>query len=179
MLFDEFIESGYKVYENGGVNIFAVRNKPFVLNTFNDDLYLFWKDGEKWVTHHFKITTLPGKYWLNNLINPKGSAILKTNQYKDCYKLGKHKGKEALIQCRNVTFYRDNNKDDNFNYLNEEVGLFGINIHRAGAFSHFVNSWSAGCQVFQSETDFNFFIEICKERACFSNNFFTYTLIEG
>lgn len=177
-LFEEFTEAGYKLHTNGAVNIFGIRKTPYKLNVFNDEIQIFWKDLKQWVGHSFPATTLPGKFWLNNLINPEGAAILKSGQYLNAYKLGKHKGKDALIQCANVTVYRDANKDDNFNLLDEDTGMFGINIHRAGFFSHFVNSWSAGCQVFKKEKDFNSFIEICKERACFSNDLFHYTLIE-
>lgn len=174
-----FNKNGYAIFENGALNIFAVRKHPYQVNTFNDELHIYWKEGRSWHGRQYPITTLPGKYWLNNLINPDGAAILKAGQYIDAYTLGKHKGKEALIQCKNLTVFRDNNRDDNYNFVDEDTGMFGINIHRAGLFSHFVNSWSAGCQVFQREDQFKRFMDICKERACFSGGFFTYTLIEG
>lgn len=174
-----FQNKGYQIYENGALNIFAVRKQPHKVNTFNDTLYCYWKEGRFWAGRYYTITTLPGKYWLTNLMNPEGAAILKPGQYIDAFKLGKHKGKDALVQCKDVIVYRDSNKDDNFDFIDEDEGMFGINFHAAGAFSHFVNSWSAGCQVFQAEKSHKNFISICEERACFSNNFFTYTLIDG
>lgn len=169
---------GYNVYEKGRLNILGVRRKPFKVNCFNDDIYLFWKDGDIWEKRRYQATTLPGKHWLTTLMNKKGTAILKPGQYINAFRLGKHKGEDALVQCRPVTVYRDADLDEEFDYGNEETGLFGINIHRAHTFSHFVNSWSAGCQVIQRPADFSSFINICKDRAGLSNQVFTYTLIE-
>lgn len=166
---------GYTLYRDGRLNIIAVRKKPFAVNTFNDELHIF-NNGE--ISWQAKVTTLPGKYWLSHLMNPKGSAILKPGEYLNSWQLGKHKGKDALIQCRPVTVYRDKNLDDTFDYTHQESGMFGINIHRAGSFSHLVNSWSAGCQVFQAEEDFERFLYFCKEKANLHKGLFSYTLIE-
>lgn len=121
---------------------------------------------------------MPGSYYLSNLLNPKGTAILKEGQYLNAYKIGYHKGKPALIQSRPVTVYRDKNRDEFFDLNKEETGMFGIDIHRAGPFSHLVNSWSAGCQVFQKESDFEFFMTLCEATQKICNGLFTYTLIE-
>ena len=58
-------------------------------------------------------------------------------------------------------------------------GLYGINIHKAGADSTYVENWSEGCQVFKKSADFDKFLAICKKAASLSKNSFTYTLIES
>jgi len=84
----------------------------------------------------------------------------------------------ALCQRKNVVVYRDGDKD---NFSEEtavtETGLFGINIHRANpsAISSIIDKWSAGCQVLNSPTDFNYLIKRCEESKLKE---FTYTLLK-
>ena len=72
----------------------------------------------------------------NPWVEEKGTAVLKPGQYRGSHKIRLHGGKyTALGQKKNVTVYRDRNKDDKYD-LNEstcDTGLFGINIHRATA----------------------------------------------
>ena len=60
-----------------------------------------------------------------------------------------------------------------------EEGMFGINIHHAGADSTYVNDWSMGCQVFKKTKDFEEFMKICRKSRDIHGNSFTYTLIES
>jgi hypothetical protein len=60
-----------------------------------------------------------------------------------------------------------------------EEGIFGINIHHAGADSTYVNDWSMGCQVFKKTKDFEEFMKICRKGRDIHGNSFTYTLIES
>lgn len=170
---------GYDLRLDGSVNIFSVRRFPIQPNIFNDTLHaaIYLKEISKFISAHYSITTLPGKYWLANLMNEKGAAILKPGQYRDAYKLGTHKGKPALIQCKPVMVYRDKNLDDSYDLGMEESGMFGINIHRAGKLSHFVNSWSAGCQVFKEEDSFERFLQCCRDYAP-TSGYFNYTLFD-
>lgn len=177
-ILQELKNKKYKIFENGAVNIVGIRKKPYKLNQFNDELHCFFSFQDGFAGKAFQITTLPGKYWLTNLMNPKGAAILMPGQYLESYRIGLHKKKKALIQVRPVIVYRDKNGDEEFDLINPDAGNFGINIHRAGAFSHFVNSWSAGCQVFKKEHEFLEFINICEQRTFFNNGLFTYTLLE-
>jgi hypothetical protein len=59
-----------------------------------------------------------------------------------------------------------------------DEGLFGINIHKAGDNSTFVENWSEGCQVFKKSKDFEEFMTICRKDRNIHGNSFTYTLIE-
>ena len=185
---------GYKWFEdinNKGydVNIVGVRNsetKGRVTNTFDDCITISYKVEGEWQFHCFPCTTDPGSHWVENILNKKGVAILKPNQYRGSHKLRLHAGKYlALGQKKDVTVYRDNNRDGNYD-LNEsktDTGLFGINIHRAtgrsGGKSTRVDKWSAGCQVIADNDDWHQFLDICQTAREVHGNSFSYTLLES
>lgn len=183
---------GYKFFENGdyNVNIVGIRNsltKNQVTNRFDDLITVCYKVGGEWNYHEFDCTTDPGTHWVENCMIPeKGVAILKEGQYRGSHKIRKHQGRyEALGQCRPVTVYRDNNRDDVYNLNTEktDTGLYGINIHRAtkyaGKKSTQVDKWSAGCQVIASNDDWTKFMKIMRKARDTWSNSFTYTLIES
>ena len=183
---------GYKYFTNDkgfDVNIVGIRNSDTygeVTNKFDDTLTISYKDSDgKWIYNEYKATTDPGSHWEKNLLNKDGVAILKPGQYRGSHKIGLHQGKyEALRQQKAVKVYRDNNKDGKYDMIEENVheGIFGINIHKAGKFvngSTQIDKWSAGCQVFSKESDFNEFMEICRKARDIWGNSFTYTLIES
>jgi hypothetical protein len=168
---DTFAIKGYQ-WEN--FHLIGVRSKDYVPNTFCDNIYLI--DGDK--AYSFHATTRPGRHWLLNLLNPKGTAVLKEGQYKNSWRLGLHQGKyTALVQAAPVTVFRDANKDEKADAVGVvDTGIFGINIHRANQnmISKIVDKWSAGCQVIQDPTDFNFLIKKCRDSG---KGVFTYTLL--
>ena len=182
---------GYKYFTSKGydVNIIGIRNSDThgkVTNKFDDILTLSYRDlNGNWIYNEYKATTDPGSHWERNLLNKDGVAILKPGQYRGSHKIGLHQGKyEALRQQKPVKVYRDNNKDGKYDMIEENVheGIFGINIHKAGKFvngSTQIDKWSAGCQVFSKESDFNEFMEICRKARDIWGNSFTYTLIES
>ena len=75
--------------------------------------------------------------------------------------------------------YRDANKDMTYDESKTQEGIFGINIHKAGADSTYVENWSEGCQVFKKSAEFDEFMKICKKAESIFGNSFTYTLIES
>ncbi len=182
---------GYRYFKSGdlNLNIIGVRNletKNRVTNAFDDCMTLSYKLDGEWKFHCFKCTTDPGTHWVENLLNPNGVAILKPNQYRGSHKIGLHQGKyEALRQQKALEVYRDDNQDEIYDCLEEDVdkGIFGINIHRAtaktGGKSTRVDKWSAGCQVIASNDDFAVFMKICNQAKDLWGNSFTYTLIES
>ena len=183
-----FFFKDYKFFDTPdkklNINIIGVRRDNQGTNTFDDFLLVMYREEELMITNRYQITTDPGKYWLLNPMNPKGTAILVPGQYRSTWKLGKHQGKyEALVQQKPVKVYRDNNKDEIIDYSNIALtldqGYFGINIHRSNPYdqSYVINKWSAGCQVFKKVEDYNSFIDVCKESAKIYGNSFTYTLI--
>ena len=186
---------GYKWFEDihnklYDVNIVGVRNsetKGRVTNAFDDCITITYKDEEaQWQFHCFPCTTDPGTHWVENILNEKGVAILKPDQYRGSHKLRLHQGKYlALGQKKEVTVYRDNNRDGNYD-LDEsktDTGLFGINIHRAtsraGGKSTRVDKWSAGCQVIADNDDWHEFLDICQAAREIHGNSFSYTLLES
>ena len=185
---------GYKWFEdpnnkNYDVNIVGVRNnetKNRVTNAFDDCVTLSYKLDGEWQFHYFKATTDPGTHWVENVMNKKGVAIQKPGQYRGLHKIRLHAGKyEALGQKKPVKVYRDNNRDNNYDLLEENVheGIYGINIHRAtaksGGTSTRVDKWSAGCQVIAANKDFQTLMEVCRKARDVWGNSFTYTLIES
>ena len=184
-------EKGYKWFENGdyNVNIVGVRNSAtddIVTNKFDDCMTISYKIDGEWNFHCYDCTTDPGKYWVDNLLNPDGVAIVVPGQYRGSHKIGLHQGKyEALRQCKPLKVWRDDNKNDVYDHISEDIqdGIFGINIHRAtkypGKKSTQVDKWSAGCQVIAAYDDFEEFMNVMyKARDAWSNSF-TYTLIDS
>ena len=187
-------EKGYVWFEDNknkgyDVNIVGVRNsetKNKVTNSFDDKLTISYKVDGEWKFHCFDCTTDPGTHWVKNIMRTSGVAILKPGQYRSSHKIRLHAGRyDALCQKKPLKVYRDNNRDDNYDLLEENVqeGIFGINIHRAtartGGKSSRVDRWSAGCQVVASNDDWHEFLKICKKAREIWGNSFTYTLIES
>ena len=185
------IERGYKWFddhENKGydVNIVGIRsNAPAiadkVTNVFDDYITISYKDSlGNWQFFCWNATTEPGKKGVTHYKNPKGVARLVPGQYRSTWKIDMHLGKyEALCQrLGEVTVWRDGNKDMIFDEVKKDTGMFGINIHKAGQDSTWVENWSEGCQVFKRVKDFETFMFICKKAAKIHGNHFTYTLLE-
>lgn len=179
---------GYAYFTNGdyNVNIIGVRNLfngNVQTDAYNDALVLVYKEKGKWVKKIWDATTDPGLKLLKAPSNIKGTAILVPGQYRGVYKIDLHSGKyKALCQrLGDVKVYRDNNKDNrlDFNKATIQTGMFGINIHRASAWSvaDAIGPYSAGCQVFKFYKDFNEFMAICETAAAKYGNKFTYTLL--
>lgn len=182
-------EKGHVIYtEPYRLNIWGFRANTEKPNVFDDELHVFTNVSQtkiaKWAYLVFKITTDPGTYWLQNPLNPKGTAILKAGQYLDAYSIDKHRNKYyALCQrLAKVTVIRDYDRDAilDFNNGKEQTGMFGINIHRARktGSTYSVDRHSAGCQVFKNAQDFDFFMKLCEVHRKLYGNKFTYTLVD-
>ena len=167
----KFAELGYQWPT---FHLVGVRSAANEKNKFDDTIYLV--NGP--LMQVFTCTTNPGTHWLKNLLNPKGTAVLKPGQYVDSWKLGLHQGKyKALTQAKPITVYRDGDKDDVAEETKvEQTGLFGINIHRANpsAVSSIIDKWSAGCQVLNDPKQFATLLAACEASG---KQLFTYTLL--
>ncbi len=181
--------NNYVIYDEPfKLNIWGARSRNVLPNRFDDELHVFFKTAKgifaKWVYFVFKCTTDPGTYWLNNPMHPQGTAMLAPNQYVDTYKIARHRGKYyALCQRLNkVQVVRDYNRNALLDFYNgqPDSGMFGINIHRARrtGITYTVDNYSAGCQVFQKASEFNFFMKLCEMHKKLHGNKFTYTLID-
>ena len=185
---------GYKYFTDNNtkgydVNIIGIRNsetKGRVTNAFDDCITISYKLDGEWQFHCYKCTTDPGSHWVKNILSESGVAVLKPGQYRGSHKIRLHQGKYlALGRKKDVTVYRDNNRDDKYDLdeSNTTTGLFGINIHRAtarkGGTSTRVDKWSAGCQVIADNDDWHTFLDICQSAREVWGNSFTYTLLES
>ena len=171
-------DGGGEVFEKEGyINFCGVRNNA-TNDTFNDVLYIYWKD----VTDgNFKciktsgFTTKPGKKSVFNTtgkMNSKGVAIVKEGWHPDVWHHGVHgvggsHPHQALRQDKDITkpitITRDktqfgqsgNNYELRIFSDTEEIGYPYTNMHRSGDNqSNTVNGWSAGCQVFKNKSEF-------------------------
>lgn len=183
-----FNKKGYTYFKKGNynLNIIGVRSNQGnkVTNKYDDYLILDYNTELGWKRQIYTITTEPGAALMKAPTNVKGTAILAPGQYRGAYKIDKHGGKYDALCQRNkpVKVYRDNNKNEVYDYKPEniDVGLFGINIHRSNEFwtRTTVDNYSAGCQVFNDPKEFNSFMTLVKKSAKIYGNSFTYTLIE-
>jgi len=171
---------GAKDYD---VNIVGVRTSSTgqkVTNAFDDVITVSFKINGVWQYKEWANTTDPGKKGVLEYHNTAGVARLVEGQYRGSHTIRLHQGKyEALGQAKNVKVYRDANKDLNYDETKIQEGVFGINIHKAGADSTYVENWSEGCQVFKKSADFEEFMKICRKARDIHGNSFTYTLIES
>jgi hypothetical protein len=175
-----FEDSANKGYD---VNIVGIRNSTTgnkVTNVFDDHLTISYKENGEWKFHIWQATTDPGKKGVMEYHNKDGVARLVEGQYRGSHIIRLHQGKyEALGQDKPVKVYRDDNKDMTYDEKKISEGVFGINIHKAGADSTYVENWSEGCQVFKRAADFEEFMKICRRSKEIHGNRFTYTLIES
>lgn len=184
---------GYKWFNDDSnkgydVNIVGVRNSSTgkkVTNVFDDMITLSFKDESGvWQYYEWSNTTDPGKKsmleWQKMGIKG-GCARLVPGQYRSTWSIDKHQGKyEALCQRHgNVKVYRDSDLDLEYDENKITEGMYGINIHKAGQDSTWVENWSAGCQVFKKVKDFDVFMKIVKKASKIHGNKFTYTLLES
>jgi hypothetical protein len=179
---------GYVWFEDAAnkgfdVNIVGIRNSATgqkVTNAFDDYLTISYKENGEWKFQAWPATTDPGKKGVLEYHNAAGVARLVEGQYRGSHGIGLHQGKyEALKQAKNVKVYRDADKDLEYDENKIQEGVFGINIHKAGADSTYVENWSEGCQVFKKSADFDAFMAIVRKSRDIHGNSFTYTLIES
>ena len=176
---------GYKWFEGSDyvLNIVGVRNSATgqkVTNLFDDHITLSYTVGGETKFHCWPATTDPGTKGVMQYGNKAGVARLVEGQYIDSHIMRLHAGKyEALGQNKPVKVFRDPNKDMVYDEKSIQEGVFGINIHKAGADSTYVENWSEGCQVFKRSADFEEFMTICRKAKAANGNKFSYTLIES
>jgi hypothetical protein len=177
---------GYAWFEGAkdyDLNIVGVRNSATgnkVTNAFDDVITVSFKENGVWAYKEWANTTDPGTKGVKEFHNAAGVARLVEGQYRGSHTIGLHQGKyEALKQAKPVKVYRDANKDMTYDESKIQEGIFGINIHKAGVDSTFVENWSEGCQVFKRAADFEEFMTICRKAAKIHGASFTYTLIES
>lgn len=179
-ILDRIAEKNYQVFDGErDINLIGQRGlAPMDPNKFSDTMTACWRVGGKWETRQWWITCDPGRYYLDHPMNKHGCASLAAGQYKNCWKIGLHRGQyRALVQARPVTVHRILDGE----IRSTSVGLYGINIHRAhpDRESQFVDRWSAGCQVFGDPKDFQEFLACVSDSMTFTGtSFVSYCLLD-
>lgn len=179
------LRKGYQFFEDGdfNVNIVGIRNNTpgkKVTNVFDDWITLTFKQDGIWQFYIWPATTDPGKAPMLLGNNGIGTARVVPGQYLGSHMIRLHRGQyEAVCQKGNISVYRDADRDLEFDTDKiTTADNYGINIHKAGRDSTWIDNWSHGCQVFKRSIDFEEFMRICKKAAKIHGNSFSYTLIE-
>jgi len=174
---------GYATFETKSwdLNIIGVRKSNGTPNKFDDKIFVVAKnDSGTLQLWGWSATTDPGLYWMQNAMNKLGTAALVPGQYRGSWQIGNHRGKPGLVQIKPVKTYRDGNRDGKIDLVESSIseGLYGINLHRAGAHSTVVDKWSAGCQVWANDADYEQFMALCQKQVAVNGyKTFTYTLL--
>lgn len=175
---------GYLFFDRGefNLNVVGVRTQDDGADTFNDRMFVAYRDSHAVaVCLNFDITTDPGIAYRRNPINPRGTGIVVPGQHRGAWKIGEHKGTQALVQKKPMAVYRDNNKNSalDFDAITIERVMGGFNCHRSRKHgtSTSVGRWSAGCQVFANAYDHDVLMALSHRSAAIHGNSFTYTLL--
>ena len=181
-----FKKKGYAYFKNGAynLNIIGIRTAGNKVTNLFDDFIVIIYNLPSGIQKRaiYEATTDPGKHFMLKPMNDKGTAIIVPGQYRSTYKIALHKGKyKALCQRKPISVYRDNNKDLTYQFDPKTIdkGIFGCNIHKAGAASKYVDNWSAGCQVIAKYNDFQNLMYLAnKQIEAGHGDSFTYTLLK-
>jgi hypothetical protein len=157
------------VYGTNKLNIVGLRNidkdiGKTVTNYFTDIMVMFYFDESG--TRHERIgrfTSVPGLTYQAKEFYPGTNRVIgmKEGQYIDSYYQGTHiKTPLAMRQGKAIPYRQDKHK--NYTYENDgsETANNSTNIHNSKAYQStdpqkLINNWSAGCQVFRSQADFD------------------------
>lgn len=160
------------------LNIIGVRSLSTSSADFDDLLFVAYEDYKGERVDVFACTLTPGEYYLKNLMDSGGAAILCEGQYRGAWKLGWFHGTRALLQIKPVTVYRDKNLDTKVDIVptSKTTGLYGLFLHE-----HFqrdetatkIGASSAGCIVPSSRMSMLKIINLCEEQRAkgFGNTF--------
>lgn len=175
-MIDTYRARGYPFADRGAydLNLFGVRNnrRPGA-NAFDDVLGCAFREQPLGpvVVRVWRGTTDPG---LTYTAKPGYRvAVVRPGHYPGLWELGQHPRKggptahRAFVQRANIAVYRDVDMDgevDDAADLKIELGLFGINGHRAGRASTRVDGWSAGCQVWARQDDHSAALRLADEQ---------------
>lgn len=162
------------------LNIFGIRNRSNNSVYFDDWLYVVYQcDGVDKV-FVCECTLNPGTYWLQNLMDKGGAAIIKEGQYRGVFKLGTYLNKPALLQVGLFTIYRDGNRDNVLDMDNKQTtgnyGLFMHEHHQPIEDALVIGKSSAGCVVPKRNADFYRVIELCEKQIPIWGNSYTFTV---
>lgn len=176
------LNKGYAFFTGEmNVNLVGFRCTNKYTNAWEDVLVVAYQTkGEDRIAVFEDFTTVPGTFYaIKKLLNPKGVAVMKSDQYRGFYKLGKHRGKyHALVQRVPASIGRDGDLDYDIDFTDSTYGMFGINLHH-GNDSKWIWKYSAGCQVLRYKDQLEHLLHeyVCPSIAIYGNSI-TYTLFD-
>lgn len=172
---------GYTFFKGEyNLNIFGIRSSSKSGVRFDDLLGCAYQHGGNnlFIT---AATLNPGVFYLQNLMDAGGAAIIKEGPYRGVFKLDWFRGTEALIQVRPFTVYRDKNLNQEVDIVpgSETTGLYGIFLHQ-----HFqgveeakeIGKSSAGCVVPSTLSSYRGLMSLCKKQIPLWGNSFSFTV---
>lgn len=187
---NELTKKGYRWF-NGDpfdLNLVVVREGKNT-DEFDDVLWVcFLENGSK-KAYSFPCTADPGLPYLLNPMNPGGAAAIAPGQYRACWEYAPkwlHGRYDCLRQVGNISYYRDNNRDNVYDYQPQSIQTradVGLCLHghlQATETATRVGNSSAGCVVLKSNHDYHFLWALFGEQinAGYGSRF-TLTLLEG
>lgn len=181
----------HPMHEDGQVNIIGIRSAVRQGGSFDDHIWVAWKQEAFWHSRKYRATTDPGLPTLEEgAYAAEGRAAILVPGSYPVYKFDFHgrdrraspprPGYRTLCQRNgSVRTYRDDNRDQVLNLdpsTITEGSHYGINIHHAGGYSGgtVVGLASAGCQVFQKKEEWAEAMDIAARSGA---EIFTYTLM--
>ncbi len=197
MIRQAYEEKGYVFFERQkyDLNIGAIRSSTTKPNRFDDSFFVaFIDERATWRVAMWACTTDPGLFYLgsNKMGNRSGTAVLIPGQYRQCWKLGKHRDKySALVQNgRPFRVWRDHNQDGSLDRSGKVYDdVTGLNCHKAYDWNKgkaigkgkVVSSWSAGCQVAEVSYAHDYILMPLARKQVSKGlgSTFTYTLFEA
>lgn len=185
-IYNAYVSKKYTFFNSSlpdivNVNIFGIRDRNGKMDSYCDYIGVIWRTNKNELKMKiWPASTKPGLYYFNNPMNGKDTCIIKEGQYKSAYAIGEYHGYKALRQVKPLVYYRDSNRDSvaDYNEATLQTAIRQTHIHKSGKDSVIVHNWSAGCQVFKREADYNEFMNIVTKSAKYYGNTFTYTLFE-
>jgi len=147
----------------------AKTDKPDAWN----DVRVLWIPAEDKIVMSATATSEPGIKMVENPMNSAGAFRIQLDKlFKECWEIDRHitkySNQEALVQCDDISGFRDFNKD--FKRTGDKLytGLFCVDQHTTadnaeGDAPITVGGWSAGCLVgCYPSTHYNIFMPHCK-----------------
>ena len=171
---------GHAVFTDGAynLNIVGLRNATaFDVEEYNDLICCMYRETRRspLIVKSWPGTTDPGRK--ARAREDFRTAVLVPGQYRGSYRIGEHKGRQALVQAGGpVTVHRAAPGDLwPFSECNRETGYFGINIHDMLNARSVVSS---GCQGCHMRTDHDELMALARRSEDLYGPNFTYTLLD-
>ena len=193
-----YAKKAYVFFETNkyDLNIGGIRNETTEPDRFDDSFFVaFVDERETWRVAMWSCTTDPGLYFLNSekMGDRAGTAVLIPDQYRRCWKIGKHgKNKYPALVQNGMPFkvWRDHNKDGSLDRSGKVYDdVTGLNCHKAYEWGEgevigknkWISNWSAGCQVSEVSYAHDYILMPLAEKQVEkgAGSTFTYTLFDS